>query len=76
MQEQTPIPKKRPPVKKTAAQKPKPKPKAYKKTARSMKTMSSNPYANVPVKTNNMIANKSSNVVPRTGFGFPGTIPS
>jgi hypothetical protein len=39
-----------------------------------MKTMSSNPYANTPVQSNNAQL-KAQNAVPNSGYGFSGTIP-
>lgn len=75
MQEQTPIPKRK--SKKTVSPKSGPI-KSTKRTkkpvARAYKQTGNNPYAQVPVKTNSMIGLKSSNVVPTSGLGFPGSI--
>jgi hypothetical protein len=72
MQEQTPVPNRKT-VKKTTK-----KPAAAKRrkqpVAKPFKQFGNNPYAGVPVKTNSMVARKSSNQVPTSGFGFAGSV--
>lgn len=73
MQEKTPIRKHNKQINKTAPAKPKKKKSSPGKTT---KVSANNPYTgqNVPVKTNNMMARKSSNQTPTSGFGFPGSV--